>query len=387
MLSRQATRKKQGPKSPAFIHSMLPSWVFAIVLATVFSSPLSAQEGAEVAVLYFTDNSGFDSGGCLSFWPLSAIFGTGQDREVWDLELGFRELLNERLSEAGYGITEPGYVDEVLQEEGKEDLEALADELDADIMIVGDIKKFEQHRARASSQGPTEIVGEGDMRLTAMGGIGGFLYSSSIKTSITIYDNSGDELASDGIDSKKNLRDFYMGVGLMTYHRGDTKDENDEPGNQRPIVDHKKLDAIEFGSDEFKDRTLFGMATMDVMDKITARVGEYLEPAESAGIQGKVIYVGTGERLAEDQVYINLGAGDGLRPGRRFGVYTEGKQLTDPDTGQKLGILDEERIGVVKISRVEADHLSVAEIIEKAGQIERGNIVKREGQGAPKEVK
>ena len=380
MLADQGTCKKREPKNVAFhaIHSMLTSCLFAMIFAAVLCSPLPAQEGAEVAVLYFTDHSGFDSGGCLSFWPLSAIFGTGQERETWDLELGFRNLLNQRLSEAGYGITDPGYLDEVLRVKGKDDLEALADELNADIMIVGDITKFEQHRTRASSQGPTEIVGEGDMRLAAMGGIGGFFYSSSVRANITIYDDSGDELESDEISSKKNLRDFYMGVGPMTYHRGDTKNENDEPGSERPIVDHEKLDALEFGTDEFKDRTLFGMATMDVMDKTTAKVGEYLEPAGSDSIQGKIIYVGTGERLTEDQVYINLGAGDGLRQGRRLGVYIEGRQLTDPDTGEELGILDEEKIGVIKVSKVEADHLSIAEIIERTRQIERGSIVKRE---------
>jgi hypothetical protein len=94
--------------------------------------------------------------------------------------------------------------------------------------------------------------------------------------------------------------------------------------------------------------------------------------------RGKIIYVGTGERLKDNEVYINLGAGDGVRPGLRLGVYIEGLQLTDPDTGEELGTVDEKKVGVIKVSKVEADHLSIAEVIEKTGQIERGNIVKRE---------
>ena len=154
------------------------------------------------------------------------------------------------------------------------------------------------------------------------------------------------------------------------------KDETGEP--QPPIVDYKKLDTVKFSTDEFKNRTLFGIATMDVMSKIVAEVKEHLEPVELPPVQGEIIYVGTGKRLNENEVYINLGAGDEIRPGHRLGVYIEGLPLTDPSTGEELGTLDEEKIGVIKVTKVEADHLSIAEIVEKTGQIERGNIVRRE---------
>ena len=353
--------------------------VFVLVLTVILCFSSFGQEGGKVAVLYFTDHSGFDSGGgCLSIWPLSVIFGSGQPREKWDLKSGFRDMLNEKLTEAGYSIVEPGYVDEALQDVGQENMAALVDKLDADIMIVGDIRKFVQHRFRLSSQGPTTIQSGQGMTLAAMGGIGGFFYSATIKTNVTIYDNSGDEMESGEIDSKKDLNDFYMGVGLMTYHKGDSKETDEGTKPQNPIVDYDKLDKMKFGSDEFKNRTLLGMTTMDAMSQIVDKVTEYLTPAKLAAIEGKIIYVGTGERLKENEVYINLGAGDGVMPGNRLGVFMKGLQLTDPDTGEELGSVAEEKVGVIKISKVEDGHLSIAEIIEKSGQIERGNIVKQE---------
>ena len=245
-------------------------------------------------------------------------------------------------------------------------------------MIVGDIRKFEQHRMRASSQGPTTLGAGGGMEMAAMGGVGGFFYSASVKTNLSLYDSSGDELEASAVNSKKDLRDFYMGVGPMTYHRGDREDENYVSKKQPPIVSYKKLDTVKFGSDEYKNRTLFGMATMDVMDDIVGKIDEYLAPEELSDTQGKIVYVGTGDRLKENEVYINLGAGDGIKAGLKLGVFVKGIQLTDPDTGAELGTVAEQRVGSIKISRVEAEHLSLAEIVEKTSQIEQGNIVKQE---------
>jgi hypothetical protein len=315
----------------------------------------------------------------LCVWPFTVIFGTGETEEKWDLEIGFRDLLNERLTEANYNIIEPNRVDEVLQETGRRDFKAIADELNADIMIVGDIKKFQQHRTQASSEGPTKVMSSPETRLVAIGGVGGYFYYASVKTDITLYDGTGEELKEVEVSSGKDLKDFYMGVGPLTYHRGDKKDEKEQSDERKdPIVDYDELDKMKFGTDKFKTRTLFGMATMDVIDQIISEVEEYILPSELKEIQGKIVSVGTGGRLKENQVYINLGAVDGVRIGHKLGVYIEGLRLTDPDTGEELSNLPEEKVGVIQILKVEADHLSIAEIIEKTGEIERGNIVKRE---------
>lgn len=362
------------------------SVICAIICTITVCSPSWGQEGGKIAVLSFANHSGFDSSsGCLSVWPMNVIFGSGNNGEKWDISAGFRDMLNDKLSAAGYSIVEPDLVDEALKSVGEKDMAALVRKLDADIMIVGDIKKFEQHRMRASSQGPTRLSSGGGMQLSAMGGVGGYYYSATVSTNIVIYDSSGDKVEDGEVNSKKDLRDFYMGVGLMTYHRGDTKEGKDGKKPQNPIVDYGKLDRMKFGSHEFNNKTLFGMTTMDAMDQIVAKIERYLSPAGLAATQGKIIYVGTGERLKENEVYINLGAGDEAKTGQRLGVFIKGIQLIDPDTGEELGSIAEKKVGVVRISKVEAEHLSIAEVIEKTGEIERGNIVKREQGGESKQ--
>lgn len=333
---------------------------------------LQAQEAKKIAVLYFTDHSRFDqrSGcGCFSLGPLNFIFGSGQSREVWDLKAGFRDLLNEALSKAGYRIVEPDNAERVFQAE-KGNLSAIASELGADIMIIGDIRKFEQHRNRVSSQGYTRATGgmasagQG-MDMVFLGGIGGFYYSSTVRTVVTIYDSSGEQLEHVEIGSKKDLKDFFVGMGpLSKSYQGGKVNEED----QAPIVDYKKLDAMKFGTEEFKNRTLFGIATMDVMNQIVAKVEEYAGTPSLASVQGKVIYVGNGQHLKENEVYIDLGASDGLTPGHLLTVYPE---------SSSAGVT-EKKVGMLKVSKVEADHLSIAEIIDGMGQIGKGNIVKRE---------
>jgi len=361
---------------------MLTKWIisifFTVILTFVFCFSSFGQEARKVAVLYFTDHSGFDraSGcGCLSLGPLNFIFGSGQPRERWELKSGFRSLLNESLKKAGYNIVEPNYVDKILQDTGKQNMVTLASRLDADIMVIGDITKFEQHRTRASSYGPTRASAEG-VKMNLMGGIGGFRYASAVKTIVTIYDNTGDEFERAEIDSKKDLQDFSMGIGPLSksYQGGSVKNKDEE--SQEPIVDYRKLDTIKFGTDEFKNRTLFGMATMDVMDKIVAKIREHVEPSVVPNVRGKIIYIGDGTHLKENEVYIDLGAGDGLIPGHHLGVYIESLTITDPDTGKELSKVAERKVGLIKVSKVEADHLSVAEIIEGIGEIRKGNIVK-----------
>ena len=348
--------------------------ISTLVLTYLFSYPSIARADGEVAVLYFIDHSNFDSGGgCLSIWPFNFIFGSGKKRETWNLESGFRDILNEELKRAGYNVIPAEEVDKAMEAVGREDLPALAAKLGVDILITGEIKKFEQHRARASSQGPTVLNTGQNMKMTAMGGMGGFYYSATINTDIRIFDDMGDQLEETSVNTKKDLADFYMGVGPMTYHRGD-RDQKKRANN--PIVDYNKLDAMKFGSDEFKNRTLLGMATMDVIKQVIALVKEYVKPPNPVNVSGKIIYVGTGNRLKKNEVYIDLGVADGIKVGQVLGVYTESTPPVDSETGKKSSIPSTEKIGSIKVSKVETEHLSIAEIIEKKGEIQRDSIVK-----------
>jgi len=361
------------------------SIIFLIsILVAIISLPTlsNAQTGKKVAVLYFTDHSKFDSGsgcGCLSFAPLNSIFGLGQRREKWNLASGFRDILNEELKNSGYDVVETSYVEEAIKESGSDNLSGLASKLGADVLIVGDVTKFEQHRTRVNSQGTTRAGTGGDMgiQMNLVNDIGGYYYSSSVKTKVAMYDSSGDEIDKAEVESKKDLQDFSMGVGPLSksYQRGEAT-KNNKIDMKDVIVDYRKLDTMKFGTDEFKAKTLFGLATTNVIDQIVAKVGEHAEPVSQPGVEGKIIYIGDNNHLKENEVYIDLGASDGLVIGHKLTVYVEGMVLTDPDTGKELGKVPEKKVGIIKISKIEADHLSVGEIIEGVGQISKGNIVR-----------
>jgi hypothetical protein len=314
--------------------------------------------------------------------PLNSLFGVGQSREKWNLSLGFRDLLNESLKSSGYDIIEPSYVDQVIKESGKDNISGLASRLGADIVMIGDITKFEQHRNRISSQGPTRAStgGEYNMQMNFMGGLAGYFYTSTVKATFVIYDNSGNEMSNSEINSKKDLKDFYIGIGPLSknYKGGDASDKENQKESQEPIVDYKKLDTMKFGTEEFKSKTLFGLATMDVISQMVTKVSEHVEPSSQPSVLGKIIYIGDGKHLKENEAYVDLGAGDGLIAGHKFGVYLEGVILTDPSTGKELGKSPDKKLGSIKITKIEAEHLSVVEIVEGLGQISKGNIIKAE---------
>lgn len=359
---------------------------FVITLLLLFAQNLVyAQTGQKIAVLYFTDRSKFDTGsGCswFSLGPLNRLFGIGQRREKWDLSTGFRDLLNESLKSSGYNIVETSHVDRIIKESGKANISELANKLGADIVVIGDITKFEQRRTRISSQGPTRAStgGEFGMNINLMGGLAGYYYASTVKARYTIYDSSGNELDNGEASSKKDLQDFYIGIGPLSknYKGGEPISSKEQKESQAPIVDYKKLDAMKFGSDEFKNRTLFGLATMDVINQMVNNIGNFIEPIYQPKVLGKIIYVGDGKYLKENEAYIDLGASDGLVVGNKFGVYIEGIALTDPDTAKGQGKLPDKKIGIIKVTKIEADHLSIAEIIEGLGQVSKGNLIKAE---------
>lgn len=359
-----------------------------LVVTIILPSLSKAQTEKKVAVVYFLDHSKFDRGsGCgfISLGPLNSIFGTGQKKEKWELASGFRDILNESLKNSGYNVIEPSYIEGIIKDSGKDNLVGLARKLGADVLIVGDITKFEQHRTRISSSGPTSAStptgGDMGMTMNLMGGIGGYYYASSVKTTVTLYDNTGDELDKANIESKKDLQDFTFGMGpLSKSYQGGEANKKGDSKEKEPIVEFQKLDKMKFGTDVFMKQTLFGLATTDVMNQIVAKVGDHIEPTPKvkSNVEGKIIYIGDNKHLKENEAYIDLGSADGLTVDSKLGVYIEELTLTDPDTGKELKKIPEKKVGLIKVSKIEADHLSIAEIVEGLGEIEKGNIIRPE---------
>jgi hypothetical protein len=360
----------------------------ALVVTIILPSLSNAQTERKVAVVYFLDHSKFDRGsGCgfISLGPLNSLFGIGQKKEKWELASGFRDKLNENLKNSGYNVIEQSYVEDVIKDSGKDNLAGLASKLGADVLIVGDITKFEQHRTRISSSGPTSASAntgaDMSMAMNLKGGIGGYYYASSVKTTVTLYDNSGDEIDRADIESKKDLKDFTIGMGpFIKSYQGGESNKKDDSKEKEPIVEYQKLDKMKFGTDVFMNQTLFGLATTDVMNQIVAKVGDHIEPTLKIkpGVEGKIIYVGDNNHLKENEAFIDLGAADGLAIDNKLGVYIEELTLTDPDTGKELKKIPEKKVGLIKVSKIEADHLSVAEIVEGLGEVKKGNIIRPE---------
>jgi len=103
---------------------------------------------------------------------------------------------------------------------------------------------------------------------------------------------------------------------------------------------------------------------MDIIGQIVDKVGEHVEPMKKSNVSGKVIYVGDGKHLKENEVYIDLGAGDGLVAELKLSVYMQDESNI------------EKKIGLLKVSNIQAEHLSIAEIIEGIGLINKGCIVR-----------
>jgi len=70
---------------------------------------------------------------------------------------------------------------------------------------------------------------------------------------------------------------------------------------------------------------------------------------------------------------INMGENDGLKVGQRFLVYGLGKEITDPDSGENLGVLEIVR-GRGKVTHVQP-RLATLETYEK--EVQEGKIIKR----------
>ena len=77
-------------------------------------------------------------------------------------------------------------------------------------------------------------------------------------------------------------------------------------------------------------------------------------------IRGKVAAI-----LSKRELVLNIGAGDNVTVGKRFVILNRhGINVRDPDTGEVLGTVEVPKT-VVKVVRVDGEHLSVARTFRK----------------------
>ena len=366
-----------------------------------------------IAVLYFEDHSRFDSPtgcGCIP----SFIGNMVSTKKRWDLEAGFAKILNRKLVETN--MYEPISKDELLdamafmtlsrqnlRKLNKEQRAALAKHLNADVVVMGDIRSFNQERLRTNASRTLREGGREAQRGTAsyMAPVilRGSLHRVTIKLNMEFYNASGDVVAEPRISASRDHS--YAGTKFASLEASVTEEgtnltfgqtPDSRRKNPRPIVKPTELNAIQFASAEY-ERTLFGVVTNEALIKVVLALRDNVGPnfitpwesrAETAKkpegtpvtvggpIKGKIQYVDD-EDL--DKVYINIGSNRGIAINQQFAVYTKGKPVRDLDTGEVLAYL-EKQVAVVAVSEILNDKISVFSVVEMTEPPKIGDVVR-----------
>ena len=369
-----------------------------------------------IAVLYFQDHSRFDSPtgcGCVPTF-IGNLFST---KKRWDLEAGFAKMLNRKLVETN--VYEPVSKDELLDamalmtlsrqsltKLGQAQLATLAKYLNVDVIVVGDIRRFNQERLRTNASRTLREGGREAQRGTASASylapviLRGSLHRATIKLNMKFYNVSGSLVAEPRISASRDHS--YLGTKVASLEAsrteeglnlsfGQTKDAQRK--NPRPIVRPTELNQIQFASAEY-DRTLFGLVTNEALIKVvlalrdnvgpnfitpwepkTATAKEGLEtPTLASGepIKGKIQYV---DNEHPDKIYVNIGSSKRIAINQEFAVYTRGKPVRDLDTGEILTYVPKE-IGRVAVSEILNDKVSIFRVIETTEPVKIGDAVR-----------
>ena len=402
----------------SYHRSTLPKKCFATVIVLcllILLVPSGFAAPKRVTVLYFEDHSRFDHPtgcGCIPTGPFGKLFGGRKHHKRWILKEGFIELLNRKLGQSE--VYEPISQDELLDAMAETGLSRrglqsdsqkraqLAKALKAEVLIVGDIRKFNQERVKANAGRLIRQGGSGYQGATAsyVGGVQlmGSLYVVSIQLEMQFFGKSGTEIDNPKIAARKQHQIGGTRIGPIEYivtEQGTETQFGQSPGRKRkprPIVAPAQLNQIEFGSAEY-DKTLFGMATDEALHKVVLALRENIGPAlpgsdmalqndmskpgqaspQATMVQGAIVYVDSED---PENTYINIGSAKGVAVDQQLKVYTI-ESLIDPDTGDVLGVIPKP-VGVVKVVEVQSDRLSRVQIIEGFGEIKKGDRVKQE---------
>ena len=367
-----------------------------------------------IAVLYFEDNSNFDSStgcGCVPNF-IGRIFST---KKKWNLETGFATILNRRLAETT--IYQPVTKDELLEamaqmtlspdslkKLNKEQRAQLAKLVSADIIVMGDIKDFAPStRMKANASRTLREGGREANNMSASYRTGfavmGYIYKALVKLNAKFYDASGNEIATIPINVKHYHR--LAGTQVSGLEAAITESGtilrfgqmSEQHGNNvRPIVKPKELDKIKKMTAPEFDKTLIGIVTNEALIKVVLAIRDNYGPnfitpwevnpeeseqeikvdEEAMKRPIKVTYV---DSENANMIYINAGSARNLAIGQQFAVFTRGEPIRDIDTGEILDYAPK-RIATVTVNEIRNDRLSVVKVIEQEGELKRGDMLK-----------
>lgn len=367
-----------------------------IIIFSIANLSYSSDFVRRIAVLQFDDHSNFDSPtGCgfLPKWPFNILFGDKSIGEKWDLKNGIPSMLTEHLDQKAYykSISQSELLDTMAVlnlsrkklKKSEESRAKLAEELELDALIIGDIREFGQQRIRgAASRRYAQSGGDGTVG-GFTGGISakGYYYSATVEIELFIYGHSGRPVSKPTVKSTERYELGGTNVGpvkAVISNKGSTV----QIGNKKvvkekvkPIVEQDKLRQIKFGSEKYK-KTLLGIVTVQVLDQTVEHLRKAIGPSDSQiakpahPVSGKIASIDSDD---PSETYINLGSQHDIVPGHKLAVY-KSVEISDPDTGEVLGDTYK-KIGLIEVTNVISDRLSKAKILKGFGEIEKGNLV------------
>ncbi len=395
-----------------FSYLLLVGFSFGFILGSVSLGEATTKK--RIAVLYFQDSSRFDSPtgcGCVPGF-IGAIFST---KKRWDLEAGFAKMLNRKLVETN--VYEPVPTDELLDAMAMMTLSrhnlrkldqsqraALAKHLNADVIVIGDIRHFNQERLRTNASrtlregGRQAPQGQATASYTAPVILRGSLHRVTIKLNMKFYNASGETVAEPRIATTRDHS--YAGTRFASLEASVTEEGTNltlgqtsekQRRNPRPIVKPTELNEIQFASAEY-DRTLFGVVTNETLVKVVLALRDNVGPnfitpwepkpstaekektsSSAAGgpVKGKVQYV---DNENPDKIYVNIGSDRGIAINQEFAVFTKGKPIRDIDTGEILTYVPKP-IGTLAVSEILTGKVSVFRVVEITEPLKKGDIV------------
>ena len=261
---------------------------------------------------------------------------SGFRKGIWELEKEMGALLSERMADSPDWRVVPFEVVAALVSEQKKVKTERALEVgrlvEADIVLLGVIKDYDLSR-----------VTVGDPML------GGYKsYSGTAELELQAMDvKNGSELGT--IHTRQESVDRGLGLDLL----GRPRDQD---------LQFMKLHQLEFGSEEFQ-ATAIGQVTLSAMQDLVLKLEQLIKPSDlDLGGEAPEVLSVFGE-----EVYINIGSENKLRPAYRFEVYP------GPDRIEKEGLDAGRRIGVVEVREIIGARLSSVRVVEGEGRITAGD--------------
>jgi hypothetical protein len=270
---------------------------------------------------------------------------SGFRKGIWELEKEMAALLSEKMADSPDWRVVPFEVVAALVGEQKKVKTERALEVgrlvEADIVLLGAIKDYDLSR-----------VTVGDPML------GGYKsYSGTAELDLQALDvKNGSELGA--IHTRQESVDRGLGLDLL----GRPRDQD---------LQFMKLHQLEFGSEDFQ-ATAIGQVTLSAMQDLVLKLEQLIKPSElDLGGEAPEVLSVFGE-----EVYINIGSENKLRPAYRFEVYPGADRI------EKEGLDAGRRIGVVEVREIIGARLSSVRVVEGEGRIRAGDRLRlRESAG------